>query len=392
MLLLALLAVGTYAPTLGIPLIEDDYPNLSQAQVYGSPSGLGTLFGDPVFRLRATSYWVMNILWRMAGLNAPVYHVASLLLHIACVLLVYRMAAAWTPMRGAAPWAAAFFAVHEGHQEAVMWFSAINELLMFAFGMAALLCWIKEKHWTGAAFFAFALLSKESAVIFMPFFLLTRRSNWKQLLPYWILGALAIMSIWSGRHESFRFTDGSFSLDAPFWLTWPKSMARILWIWGFLAAFVTFWPGREKQREALLALAWIGIALVPYSFLTYMTQIPSRQTYLAGAGVAFLFGLAMASLPDRRGLVAVVMTVMILHNAGYIWVRKQRQFRERAAPTEQLIELARKTSGPIWIRCFPRGKDVAQEAVRLATGRAASDLVWSEADGKPTAVFCYPQR
>ena len=123
---MVLLSAGTYAPSLGIPLLEDDYTNISQAQVYGSPSGFRMLFQDAVYRLRATSYWVMFGLWRIAGLHAPVYHLASLLLHIVNVWLLYRVAVAWPPMSGAAIWAAVFFSVHEGHQEAVMWFSAIN--------------------------------------------------------------------------------------------------------------------------------------------------------------------------------------------------------------------------------------------------------------------------
>ena len=160
-LLLVLLSVGTYAPSLRIPLLEDDYPNISQAQVYGSPSGLATLFEDPVYRLRATSYWALFALWRIAGLNAPVFHIASLALHMANVWLLYRVAVAWSPMTAAAIWAAAFFTAQEGHQEAIMWFSAINELLMFFFGMAALLCWMKattdrRPYWQPAGILLFA--------------------------------------------------------------------------------------------------------------------------------------------------------------------------------------------------------------------------------------------
>ena len=36
--------------------------------------------------------------------------------------------------------------MYEGHQEAVMWFSAINELLMFGFGMASLWCWMTARQ------------------------------------------------------------------------------------------------------------------------------------------------------------------------------------------------------------------------------------------------------
>src|ERR1700730_11223294 len=55
--LLAALALFAYFPARNIPLIADDYPNISQALVYGAPSGLGTMLHDAQFRLRSTSYW-----------------------------------------------------------------------------------------------------------------------------------------------------------------------------------------------------------------------------------------------------------------------------------------------------------------------------------------------
>ena len=79
LLLLGLLAVLAYAPSLTIPLMEDDYPNLSQ--ILGS--GPATILADPVFRVRATSFWLMWLLWRWAGLAPLAYHATSLLLHIA---------------------------------------------------------------------------------------------------------------------------------------------------------------------------------------------------------------------------------------------------------------------------------------------------------------------
>jgi hypothetical protein len=84
--------------------------------------------------------------------------------------------------------------------------------------------------------------------------------------------------------------------------------------------------------------------------------------------------------------------VVLLHNVGYLWTKKRSQFLERAAPTEQLIEVARRTPGPIWVRCFPRNRFIAEEAVHLGAGHASSDLVWDEAEATrraATVVFCY---
>ena len=408
LLFLAGVALLAYAPSLTIPLIADDYPNLSQALTYGAPGGFGTLLHDAQFRLRATSYWAMYGLWQLAGLTPPVYHAASLLLHIANTWLVFFVAAAWPRMRPAAFWAAAFFAVHEGHQEAVMWFSAINELLMFLFGMASLWCWQSapsapdgaqaawRRELAGVVLFALALLSKESAIFLLPLFVLAvEPGEWRRrlprLAPHVVLVLLALASIVQSRSNSFRFTDGSFSLDAPFWLTWPHSFARLLWIWGWPAVLVLFLFGdRRFRRGALAALAWMGIALVPYSFLTYSTQIPSRQVYLASAGLALVVGLALAQY-ERRRIAGAVLALMLLHNTVYLWTRKRAQFVERAAPTDQLIGLARRTPGAIWMQCFPLPAIVGEEAVRLATGRPISDLVWSASAARERSAeaFCY---
>lgn len=410
LLLLALLAMLAYAPSLTIPLLEDDYPNLWQSLNYGSPAGLSALFHDPIFRLRATSYWVMFLLWHVSKVAPYAYHAVSLALHIVNTWLLYWICAAWPRMRAVAFWAAAFFAVQEGHQEAVMWFSAINELFLFLFGMAALLCWMKQEErdrgWglqvAGVLLFVLALLSKESAVVFLPLFLLAiPAANWRRsavrLLPYPLLAGLAVASITSTRSYSFRFSDGSFSLHAPFWITWPHSYFRLLWVWGLLAGVaILLAKDRALRRAALVALAWIGLALAPYSFLTYSTQIPSRQTYLASAGLALLVGIALAhwsaKWPARRRILAAVLVLVMAQNIAYLWTRKRAQFMERAAPTDQLIALARRTPGPIWVRCFPRTEYIATEAVRLAAGYAPSDLIWSEPEATrrhPAAVFCF---
>ena len=405
MLFLAAVALVAYAPSLTIPLIADDYPDLAQSFTYGSPAGVGTLLHDAQFRLRATKFWVMDCLWQVAGFTPPVFRAASLALHIANTWLVLFVAAAWPRMRPAAFWAAAFFAVHEGHQEAVMWLSAITELLMFLFGMASLWCFLSAsdsnrpsrlKELAGVVLFSLALLSKETAIFLLPLFVLAvEPQEWRRrlprLAPHVVLVLLALASIAQSRSNSFRFHDGSFSLHAPFWLSWPHSFARLLWIWGWAALLALFLSGdRRFRRGAVVALAWIGIALVPYSFLTYSTAIPSRLIYLASAGLALLVGLALAEYQGRR-IAAAVFALMLLHNTVYLWTKKRAQFVERAAPTDQLIRFARHTPGAIWVECFPLPPIDAEEAVRLATGRSPSDLVWSAAAARErsAATFCY---
>jgi len=388
--ILGLLCVLAYAPTLRIPLLEDDYVNLSESQTYGAPSQLPVLLNHAVYRVRATSFWSIYPMFRSFGVQALPYHLLSLALHICNTWLLFAIALAWPAMRRAAFWAAAFFAVHEGHQEAVMWFTAIAELWSFFFGAIALWCWQKDRWW-GAAALALSLLSKESSIVFLALFFLAAPSrDWRKCVPYAAVAAVITGSIFVTMSSSFRFSDGSFSLHAPFWITWPRGVGRVLWIWGWLAGAVVWWLGDIKSKRAsLLALAWIAVSLSPYIFWTYSTEIPSRETYIASAGLALLFGLAMSFLPDRR-LVAAIAAVVLVHNVGYIWVKKRAQFVARAEPTNQLIAMARSTPLPIFVRCFPLNDWTAKEAVHTATGRPESDLIWNQAEARARGAvdFC----
>jgi len=381
-ILLVLLCLLAYAPLLSIPLFEDDYPILTQSQQFGGLAGLPTVLQAPVYRARATLYWTGALLWPMFHTNGWAYRLVSLLLHMANTLLVLAVCRFWPPMKNAGFWAAAFFAVYEGHQEAVVWYSAISELLVFFFGMGSLLAWQKRRMALSLMLFAPALLSKESAIILLPLFVLADR---RRPLAHAVLAAIAAISIVAGHASSFRFSDGSFSLQAPFWITWPRSYARLLWFWGWLALIAI--GVRRRLADAVPALLWIGFALIPYSFLTYSTQIPSRQVYLASFGLALLFGLAMAVWNPPRQIAAAVLMVVIAANTGYLWTHKRRQYLDRAAPTEQLIDLARRSPGPIWVRCFSRQRWTAEESVRLGAHRDPSILVWSESDPHK-AEFC----
>ncbi len=376
----------------------------------GRRKGWRDLAADSTFRLRATSYWAMEGLWSRFGVDALPFHLFSLALHVLCTWLVYRLALGWPLMRAGAFWAAGFFAVQEGHQEAVMWFSAINELLQFVFGVGALLCWRwaverggRMGHVPGLVLFALALISKESAVILLPLFVLAAPAarRWKslpQLAPYALLAGLAVASVLLSRGESFRFADGSFSLAAPFWITLPRSLFRLAWIWGIPAIALLLWERTvESWKVVGLTALWAAIAFLPYAFLTYSTAIPSRQTYLASAGLALLFGAAAARFGERRGENALhwLLAIVLLHNCGMLWGRKAGQFLERAEPTTRIIALAQQTHGDIWVRCFPRAPIVADAAVQLGAPDFEGKLIWGpvlDPGAEPKAVVCIHDR
>jgi len=412
LLLLAALALAAYAPVFHQPLLQDDYPNIEQARIYGPVSGWPAMFDDWILRYRATFYVLTFWISRGFGLAPAAFYAASVVLHILCTWLVYALGTWRVIGWRISAVAAVFFAVAEGHQEAVMWYSASPELLMFLFGFASLLCWVRfierQGGWgwyaVALASFVLALLSRESAVVLAALLWLpvwAGRSG-PRARVLWLLfagmAALEAFVIFRDRANSFRFQNGSFSLSAPFRITLPVSCARLLWVWGLLALLLVLLL-RMKQYRQLLALSaiWVVLALLPYSFLTYMHRVPSRQTYLASVAAAWVVAAgfwtlhARLRLYRRAALAAVVVTVLAA-NIGYLWTAKRRQYLQRAAPTEALLTVARKVDGPIYMRCYPPPRIVYEAALRLETGKPASTLLWERPQARPAAEFCWEAR
>lgn len=412
---IALLAVISYLPTLTQPLIEDDYPNIRLARVYGPLTGWTQMADDEVNRVRATTFVLTHWIERSFGLRPAAFYAFSILLHVVNCLLIYALGRWRIIGFRVSAWSAAFFAIYEGHHEAVMWYSACNELLLFLFGALSLLCWLiflerKPGGWRwyicSICFFILALLSKESSVILAPLLCLPvllerefKRRRMFFLSPFAILGIVYAILIFQTHDHSFRFQDRSFELSAPFWETWTKSFFALFWPWGWLAVIALFvW--RKSGRLLCLAALWVSISFVPYMFVDYMHRIPSRQTYLASAGLALIVGAAVVALrerikPTRAWAAAVLLSIMLSHNVVYLWTRKHRQFLERAEPTEQLIAFARNNDGLIYVRCFPRPPIIGDAAVEVMLGKPHGTLVWDENEArnlKPENIFCYESR
>lgn len=408
LLALAGLALLAYLPALTQPFIADDFVNLWKARQYAPISGWKALSADPIHFFRPVlvfSAWAID---RLFGPWPPAFYGFSLLLHVLVTWLIFALGR-WDALGWRiSALAAAFFAVHEGHQEAVMWFSAVYEPFLALFLLLGLLAWIewlrspqpRPTLQTAALFcFLLALASKESAVMMIPLLALPLwiepRWRWRGVrgLPPFLIVALAWYGwMFFGGTPYPRLGDGSFSFHAPFLKTWLNSFARLLWPFGFLAVTVLLPPVKRHLRLLLLAGLWISIALIPYCFLTYLDRIPSRQTYVAGIGLAWLTGAAFLSLWDRyvsgRKLIAAAGVIVVAANVGYLWTRKRTQFLERAAPTEALIRLARHSEGRIRVEEFPYPLPVAQGAVLLGAGRPPETIVWA-VQAAPIRAFGY---
>lgn len=384
----AALSVLAYFPSLQLPFISDDYIQIDLARNYGPPAGWWDLFHDALYRCRATSLLLTHWTEQIFGLDPLPFRLTSLAIHIFNAGLIFALGC-W-PLIGwrVSAAAACFFAVYEGHQEAVIWYAALPELLVFSFSLLCCLAWVRwigsnRPLWWAASLGAFllALLSKESAVALTPVLaamLWIEGKSWRAIgaavAPFAVLSASYFALAYLSRSNHLHFNDGTFSLHAPFWVPWTRSIGRLFWFWG-AASLILLWRWRDAglARPLKFAAFWIAFMLLPYCFLTYMPRVPSRHTYLSAIGVALIAGAAFTAVASRSGrarpwVVPALGACVVAHNCGYLWFVKHRQYVERAAPTEELVRQAQQTTGPIPLDCFPYSRFVADATLRVRLG------------------------
>jgi len=383
-LFLVVVAIGTYLPATQLPFIADDYHQIPIARA-DALAGWQPLWHDTLLRTRFTYMFLSATLDRAFGFEPMPFYVASIALHVMCVLMLYAIAVWRAIPLGVAFWGAAFFAVQEGHQEAIMWLAASYDLIVFAFGLAALVAWVKwletrHSNWYATSLIAFLIsaVSKETfwvfALLMLAITLWERRKSGLMpallaLSPFLIISLAYIIFMWMTRvANGGPEVDHRFAISGTMWITvFFRGLWDLLFPFGFAAVAILLWARRRGDRWLIgFALLWIVLGIAPHSFLTYMPRLASRHTYLASGGLAILFGVAMVRLskhiPSRlfRSVILFVLAV----NLEIIWVKKVAQFKERAEPTELLKAAVMQASGPITVDCTPVPDVVVTDALR----------------------------
>jgi hypothetical protein len=289
----ALLASVTVLSLLAgrLPFLSGDYSHIQLGRDYGPVSAWPALFGDVLYRWRATSIILTHWTERVFGLDPLAFSASSLALRIMNAFLVFGLGA-WRPVGWrASALAACFFAAIQGFGETVAWHAEAPELLAFCFSIASFLCWIQWLQarrgiaaYGGALwFYALALLSNESAVALGPLCALAAWNydgagarKWWGSAPF-VLGA--------GGYFALALFDRSGHFHS--------SGGALPWIWG-LAPLAVLAVIRAGPRRGLLWIsgAWVLIALLPYAFLDYMTGLSGRHAYFASAGAAMIAAAA----------------------------------------------------------------------------------------------------
>ena len=405
---LACAAIVPYLPFLSLPVISDTYTQIFLARHFGSPTGWADLAADPLYRCRATSLVFTYVVDALFGAGSIAHMLSGFAVHMVNVWLLFALGR-WRIIghRIAFP-AALFFALYEGHQEAVVWVAALPELLMFFFSLVTLHAWIRwsERGFAGwrspavaAAAFILALLSKESAVAIVPVLAWVAwraPARWNSLAAgmlalFAALSAAYAALIFSASRDHLHLNDGTFSFAAPFWLILPHTVSRMLWFWGVLGLAVVTLFGLWRRRALEFSAVWIVCTLLPYSFLLYMSRVPSRHTYFAAAGLALFIGSAVAMLRDRwrtRWLLPAFAILVAVHNCGYLWAKKLPQYERRAQATEHFLDFARQHAGVIEVSCRgPYPMDVYRHAAAVVLNRPVDSVLERSGPALPD-TFC----
>ncbi len=182
---LVLLTLLVYARSLSMGFVYDDHPMIDNPWVL-SWKDVPRLFSqDLINSHRSNFYRPLALLWqalvgRLAGTNPTAWHFSAILLHLLCVVLVFRLACKLLDDRGYAALAAAVFALHPTHVEAVTWVSDAADPLMAAvllLSALALLRWLTLKSgspgwWIASWLLATACCFVKETGVLMPALLL----------------------------------------------------------------------------------------------------------------------------------------------------------------------------------------------------------------------------
>lgn len=340
-LLLAALAVLAHGQTLGFGFVMDDLSHIADNRRLGR-FALSEIFGRGTWANlgiadAADNYRPLFLAWidlqaRLFGVSAPAFHGGNLLVHTVATLLVWRIAARFVAP-GAAVVAAAVFCLHPAQIQPVSWATAVAELLMAAFALAAAWAHLRWREtgrtaWLGAvaAFYLAALLCKETAIA-LPLALLAidraRRVPWRDSARLAVLG-LAMVA-WAalrrqalagaglegglafGGDNVLRLLDGAaFSLQAAvlplpqFFHFRPVTPLTSPALVPALAA----WAGAlwlAGPRRGAVAAVWFAAFVVPPLMLSFHPHgvWAFRFLYLPLAGAALLAGCAAERVSAR---------------------------------------------------------------------------------------------
>lgn len=381
---------------LGHYFAQDDFACLARA------AGLWPRLEGPWRLISAQTFF--DFLYPAARLAPLPYHVASLIAHAACGVLLYRLLA----LRLGAPAAfagAVWFAAHPALFTAVHWVAAIGDPLACGFVLLAVTAWrgAGAARWLAVPCFLLALLSKESALP-LPLALLAleraapaARSRFpaRRLDPVWIvLAAIAAAGVLAIVAKDGAATDASrpYALVAGPNL-WHNGLTYLGWtvnhwlptmrtfsdaaepaVFGWGAAALAAW-GLGLASAALRRRGWFAAGLWFFAFLIPVLPLESHTYHyyltLPLLGAAWCLAIALDAAFERLGArswpaAAALAAVFALNGRAVV---------ERIATAP--LSVPGHLSDPVLDRAAIARRLISSVRAELPPGEPARLMVWT---------------
>jgi protein O-mannosyl-transferase len=364
---LALIAALAYANSLANGFTLDDTAIILENPLVHSLSGVFRAFAHPYWpevwgwgQYRPLAIASFTLQWWMGGGAPWVFHLLNIAWHAAACVLLWRLLTNWLPSAAAAC-GALWFALQPVHVEAVASVVGQTELMATTFVLAACLAH-RQGQRLAALWFALALLSKESGVVFiglaMAMDLLGGVRPRRDLYTRYVVAAL----LYAGA-LGVLFTGQSMLKVAPLWYhastadRWLTMLSvvpeYIRLLVAPLALHYEYGPqmtvlatsitptvalgaallcviilvavtARTRAPEITLGLAWFAIAIAPVAnvFFASGVVLAERTLYLPSAGAALIVGWVVvwaAGRTPRRA--AALATIGLAALAARTWTR-----------------------------------------------------------------------
>lgn len=345
-------------------------PGVTSATLKGffEPTKVGNVF-------RPVTFATFALNWALGNVHAWGYHLLNLLLHAAVTLLLYLVLRTLLESVARAETvafaAALLFAVHPVHTEAVASIVGRSELLATGFLLVAWLLHLQDRQVPALACFVLALMSKESAVAFLPLALAGDyvRGKLKPLVRYGWIALLAVLYVgvlWKAQGGRFGELGVDF-LDNPLTILPAKlrilNALRIAWKYVWLLVFpaklsydysynairlyadwrhtlpaavaavvvLGLWAWTVWKRQAGWVLAGAiylaGFAVTANVLVPTGTIMGERLAYLPSAGFCLLVALIWIGLEKYRPKIAWAVLVAILAAFGARTIIRNRDWR-----------------------------------------------------------------
>jgi protein O-mannosyl-transferase len=180
-----------FAPSLGYGFVYDDFPQIVDNATFGAPGLASRIFAENVWSFapdvaepryyRPTFVAWLHGTWALVRLSSVGWHASTLLLHLMAVAALYVFVRRYSGSWLIALLGAGLFAIHPTRAESVAWIGGATDPLAALFGFGAMTLLLTARPDLSAedappkrgaeaaavALFALALMSKETALVFV---------------------------------------------------------------------------------------------------------------------------------------------------------------------------------------------------------------------------------